>query len=260
MNGLKYIRTRCNYSQRALAEAIGVSRQSINMWENAIKFPSKEHKEDLCAFFGLEDAEAFGTLTPEQYEALQARPVYKRVTEDDSERFSFRCGDAPDHSYKIGHPPFFDAEELSLDDKCTLARAELKSVMGEFAEYAAVVSKKNSLDNLFGTNRVLGVLVPVLDLLKESNRKRPGFCMIYYKTLLAVLDAMGISFGTVEKEAVLNRAVEPILNADWYDYREFSAELAEAISGHLDRICALIPQKAKNPHENFRRRPPKTKP
>ena len=31
MNGLKYIRTKCNYSQRALAEAMGVSRQAINV-------------------------------------------------------------------------------------------------------------------------------------------------------------------------------------------------------------------------------------
>ena len=48
MNGLKYIRTKCNYSQRALAEAMGVSRQAINMWENSKKLPSKERKEDLC--------------------------------------------------------------------------------------------------------------------------------------------------------------------------------------------------------------------
>jgi len=48
MNGLKYIRTKCNYSQRALAEAMGVSRQAINMWENSKKLPSKERKEDRC--------------------------------------------------------------------------------------------------------------------------------------------------------------------------------------------------------------------
>ena len=50
MNGLKYIRTKCNYSQRALAEVMGVSRQAINMWENSKKLPSKERKEDSMQY------------------------------------------------------------------------------------------------------------------------------------------------------------------------------------------------------------------
>lgn len=44
MNGLKYIRTKCNYSQRALAEVMGVSRQAINMWENSKKASVKREK------------------------------------------------------------------------------------------------------------------------------------------------------------------------------------------------------------------------
>ncbi len=53
MNGLKYIRTKCNYSQRALAEVMGVSRQAINMWENSKKLPSKERKEIYAIYLVL---------------------------------------------------------------------------------------------------------------------------------------------------------------------------------------------------------------
>lgn len=33
MNGLKYIRTRCNLSLNELADILGVSRQALSMWE-----------------------------------------------------------------------------------------------------------------------------------------------------------------------------------------------------------------------------------
>ena len=37
MNGLKYIRTRCNLSLSELADMIGVSRQALSSWENGKK-------------------------------------------------------------------------------------------------------------------------------------------------------------------------------------------------------------------------------
>lgn len=254
MNGLKYIRTRCNYSQRALAEAIGVSRQAINMWESATKTPTTDHKETLCDFFGIDSPELLGELTPELYEALQKRPVYKRLTEDESERFSFKRSDTQGFTYQIKHFPSPEENALSLDDNCTLKRAELKSILREFSECSVDSEKKNSIDNLLSISRALELLVPVLDLLKESMKKRPGYCMIYYRTLLAILDSVGISFGTVEKQAVLNQEFDTNLPPEWYDYRQFSVELAETITEHLDRICVQIPTKTKDPHQNFRRK------
>lgn len=77
MNGLKYIRTKCNYSQRALAEVMGVSRQAINMWENSKKLPSKERKEDLCNIFGIDNSDYFGEITDEQHQKLKELPIYR---------------------------------------------------------------------------------------------------------------------------------------------------------------------------------------
>lgn len=34
MNGLSFIRLRCNLSQGQLAEKLGVTRQAIHLWEN----------------------------------------------------------------------------------------------------------------------------------------------------------------------------------------------------------------------------------
>ena len=50
MNGLKYIRTKNAIIVKGhWLEAMGVSRQAINMWENSLKSSVKrERKEDLC--------------------------------------------------------------------------------------------------------------------------------------------------------------------------------------------------------------------
>ena len=61
MNGLKYIRTRCNISLSELAEIIGVTRQALNSWENGKKDIPEQRREQFASFFGVEK-EYFGEI------------------------------------------------------------------------------------------------------------------------------------------------------------------------------------------------------
>lgn len=81
MNGLKFIRTRCNYSQAALAEELGVSRQTINMWECAKKPLSESRKNELKEFFGLETDEWFGEIDNDTIEKIKKLPMYQKNDE-----------------------------------------------------------------------------------------------------------------------------------------------------------------------------------
>ncbi len=53
MNGLKFIRTRCNISLSELAEALGVSRQQVSAWENGVKPIAKKDKNNYQYILGL---------------------------------------------------------------------------------------------------------------------------------------------------------------------------------------------------------------
>lgn len=53
MNGLSFIRRRCNLSQGQLAEKLGVTRQAINLWENRREPLPEARREQLSQFFGL---------------------------------------------------------------------------------------------------------------------------------------------------------------------------------------------------------------
>lgn len=253
MNGLKYIRTRCNYSQRALAEILGVSRQAVNMWENSKKPPSQGHKEALCLILGIDNPDYLGELTPEIYAELKELPIYKIPFDGDSEKFAFKPIKSDDLRYQFKHLTQNNDEQLSLDDKCSLKRLELKTLLEDINNYAIEGNIKNSLNNLSGMNRALQIFGRTLDLAKEARSKHPEYVMVYFYTMLAVLDAMNISFGNTEKEDILNQKIIPE-QTKWYDYRAFAVELSESITNHLDNICNDIPTKRENPHENHRRR------
>ena len=226
MNGLKYIRTRCNYSQRALAEVLGVSRQAVNMWENSKKIPSKERKDDLCLIFGIDNPEYLGELTAELQQELKELPIYKVPVEGDSERFAFKPIQTKDFRYKCKHLTKYIDDQLSLDEKCTLKRLELKTLLDDINSYATEENVKNSLNNFAAMNRALQIFGRTLDAAKEARKKYPEYVMVYFHTILAILDAVNISFGNVDESDVLNQTIIEE-SKKWYDYREFSVKLSK---------------------------------
>ena len=144
-------------------------------------------------------------------------------------------------------------EELSLDEKCALKRLELKTLLDDISNYAVEKDVKNSFDNLSALNRTLHIFGQTLDIAKEARGKHPEYVMVYFYTILAVLDAMSISFGNVDESDVMNQDFIEELKK-WYDYREFAVELSKMITNHLDCVCNNIPTERENPHSNYRRR------
>lgn len=55
MNGLKFIRTRCNMSLNELADILDVSRQQVSAWENGVKAISQKRLRQLSEYFGVDE-------------------------------------------------------------------------------------------------------------------------------------------------------------------------------------------------------------
>ena len=51
MNGLKFIRTRCNISLNELADILDVSRQQVSAWENGVKPISQKKIKPVIEVF-----------------------------------------------------------------------------------------------------------------------------------------------------------------------------------------------------------------
>lgn len=103
MNGIKYIREKSNLSQNALAERLGVKRQTVTLWEKGVRKPDRKHLQQLSEFYGIE-GEWFDELSEEKLDRLKDKWMY-RHPEGDKEYYTFipeidgwnemrtRCGD-----------------------------------------------------------------------------------------------------------------------------------------------------------------------
>ena len=88
MNGLKYIRIRCNLSLNELADMIGVTRQALSSWENGKKDIPEQRCEQLAEFFGI-DKEYFGEISEEKKQYLLEKAMF-RYDENGKETYRFK--------------------------------------------------------------------------------------------------------------------------------------------------------------------------
>ena len=62
MNGLKQIRTQCDFSVTDIAKKLGVSKQAVSSWENGKKEIPEARRRQLALLFGV-DASVFDDLS-----------------------------------------------------------------------------------------------------------------------------------------------------------------------------------------------------
>ena len=87
MNGIKYIREKSNFTKNALAERMGVTRQTVTLWEKGVRKPDYNHLQWLCDFYGVQE-KWFGELSEQDLEILNKMPMYSHW-DGDKEYFTF---------------------------------------------------------------------------------------------------------------------------------------------------------------------------
>ncbi len=87
MNGIQFIREKSNISRNALAERMGVTRQTVTLWERGVRKPDKTHLRWLSDFYGIED-KWFGDLSDDDVMVLKEKKMYRHY-DGDKEYFSF---------------------------------------------------------------------------------------------------------------------------------------------------------------------------
>ncbi len=88
MNGLGYIRRKCNMTTSELAQLLDVSSPDIDEWEDGRKEIPASRYHELSEIFGIEEV-YFGEISPEQLIEIDNMPVYaSRGTGKDAYRFN----------------------------------------------------------------------------------------------------------------------------------------------------------------------------
>ena len=258
MNGLKFIRTRCNYSQKALAEAMGVSRQAVNMWETGKKSLPDERRDELCRIFGLDDAELLGEITNEDMDKIYSMPLFRSHL-GQSERFAFKSVRDDSRKFTRGNRVAIYQEDASLDEMCAGKRNELKEIFSGIEQLSALDEVKNSLNNYIALNRMIRIFGGMLDLCEEAHKKYPEMVMIYFRMIFAVIDSLSISFGIADLESALGQYVD---EKGIWDFSEFTVAATELFTEYITKYCMESCSKNnynRTPDDHWRRDKYKTK-
>lgn len=239
MNGLRLIRTICNYSQATLAQELGISRQAINMWENGRKSIPEERKQQLCDFFGIQDALWLEEIDEKTRTEIFNQPIFraKKEYEDVHSEHYFFSPDKGRYGNRGMRNPASD-DIITLDEKCLLKREELKALYKRILDYANNVETENSYEALTRANRTITPISGLLDAYDSIDDQRAPLKIPFFFTVCSVIDAVNLSFGNLSREDNFNHSDNPgnIL----YDCSNLTLALSDLITSHLDAVKKVI--------------------
>lgn len=231
MNGLSFIRRRCNLSQGQLAQMLGVTRQAINLWENRREPLPEVRLRQLSDFFGLEP-ELFGEISEAQQDELLRQVCFLYRDADGHDYYLFRKNPEKPIGFllseKAGMP-------LTQDEQMILDKRELEEMLDAIRRsvYPKDRPRWTAADSIVAMNRmrnILGGLVEALEAIQRQPRERKMDC---FYLLMQVELALALALGGIETEDLPNGNTLPALDS------AYITALAAQFQSQLDEQAAL---------------------
>lgn len=166
MNGLKYIRTRCNLSLNDVAEAIGVTRQALSSWENERKEIPEQRKKNWQIILEL--------MQPilERFSRKKKVSVGKamfRYEEDGKETYRYKPQEGEKQLKRIYFP---GDDQLSLDERYIEAQKKKKELISDIEEAIKYTDNAGSIQSqIVCINRGCGVYGMITRLMQEMKNR-----------------------------------------------------------------------------------------
>lgn len=232
MNGLKYIRTRCNLSLNELAEMIGVTRQALSAWENGRKDIPQMRKKQLEDFLGI-DACYFGEITEKEREYLQQKALF-RYDENGKEYYRYKMPEVGNGPAGVAVHFMKDSDE-SLDEEYAKAQRRKQAALDHIDDIIKWTKHAGTMEGqTMCINRGCRVYEMINQLMEavRGNAYRGHMRMPFFYEMVNVWKAMLLAFDLIEKEEL------SYLDKTEYYCGEDGAwieELAEYIKAHWKR-------------------------
>lgn len=228
MNGLKYIRTRCNLSLSELADMLGVSRQALSSWENGRKDIPEQRVEQLAEFFGVK-REFLGEISDEMKNELIDKAMF-RYDENGKEYYRFKPQEGVTSLDQTRVSFFFDNSQKSLDEEYVLARHKKQELLGEIKNIIEWTENVGSISaQIVCINRGCYVYGMINEMMEEMQKKDSHLKMPFFYELIDVWKAMLVAYGIIDKEEISEfdrRKVYCSEDGEWI------LELSEQIKAH----------------------------
>lgn len=233
MNGIKYIREKSNLSQNALAERLGVKRQTVTLWEKGVRKPGRKHLQKLSEFYGIE-GEWFDELSEEKLKLLKEKWMYRHFSGDKEyytfipeidgwNEISIRCGDM----------------EVMLDDRYAETVKKKKAFMRRVEQYLQYEPKnKNNAylcDKIMTAERGMrdiDTFLSLMALVQKVGEEGTYLKVPFRYEIKTVLYAIMVASGKCSLEEVKKEYEDDFLTKTPLIDEDYLEELIAAMSRH----------------------------
>ncbi len=228
MNGIKCIRERCNVSMSELADRIGVTRQTISLWEKGTRKPSPARRKALRQFFGLPEY-YFGEIVEKDLEVIDSMKIYRHKTET-SEFYTFApFGDEEPEPYLTLQflKGWNDAKYAETVQRFKKLISSIEESAYEDNEEALLADRISKMARAC-TN--LEKYMEVLSLIEKTKAERGTYLKVPMRVeIWSILDAMMLGLGLYSAEEIYQK----------YPY-EFESEFVHVDKDYLQELAGHI--------------------
>lgn len=250
MNGLQYIRIRCNLSLSELAEQMGVTRQAVSSWENGKKDIPKQRKKDLATYFGI-DEKYIGQISEEDKEVLLDKAMF-RLDIDGKEKYTYK----PDPLKPDAPICFLGEMSETLDESFNKAKQRKKELIDEIDSLIDGGKASCLVEHIGEINRGCKTFEIMTTLLKQVPLQGRFMQVPFRLEMQNVFDAMLIAYAGKDKDELREYLKQDGIN-EYQDY-EFIMQLADIISIHWNQKKEMYdemygPKARKSAHEWFKK-------
>lgn len=198
MNGLRYIRIRCNLSLNELAENIGVTRQALSSWENERKEIPDKRLEQLEEFFGI-NKKYFGEIDDEDVEFIQNKAMF-RWNENGKQTYRYKT--RPEVTSLYSEKIFFIGDRsLSLDEEYSQSLKQMQQTLDKVGEIIKWIDGEGSIESkITCINRGCGIYEMINVLMEHSRQEKAGLKIPLLYEYTNVWKAMLIAYGLIGNE------------------------------------------------------------
>lgn len=198
MNGLKYIRNRCNVTIEELASKIGVLPKLIRFWEIDSDCITDKRKKELATYFGIEE-KYFGDISEGDKEYLIDKAMFKYIT-NGREIFLYKR-DSSSSELDRDKMFFLSDRKISIDEEYNLALKRKENVLSKIGK---IIDRNNSddyvHDKIMSINRGCN-MYDMVNALMEAVQKQKRYLKVPFRyEIINVYTAMLVAYGLLDEE------------------------------------------------------------
>lgn len=226
VNGLKFIRIRCNLSLNDTASLLGVTRQALSSWENEKKEIPEQRLVELENHFGL-DKKFFGEISDADIDFLLSQPMF-RYNLNGKETYRYKPEQKLPLSQQCKY--YFENRDITLEDEYAAAKKKKQEVLNKIDDIIQWTESPNRADNINLINRNCAIYEMINDLLEKlRNTKNPLKVPFLYE-LKNTWRAMLLAYGIIEEGELDYRENRENCSEDG----EWIIKLAQILKQHWD--------------------------